>query len=466
MRFNKALMALLGSGLASAHMIMKTPTPYGASSMTNGPLAADGSDYPCKQRPGVYDKGSASNTMAVGSPQTLSFTGSAVHGGGSCQLSLTKDLKPTKDTDFRVILSIEGGCPANTAGNLPPDEHGSGASTFQYSIPQDVAPGDYTLAWTWFNKLGNREMYMNCAPITVTGGSKKRNALAYDSEDNLFAKRDLSTLPKMFTANIQSVSGDCHTVKSSDLAFPDPGAVVQKKGNGTLVPPTGDCKAVSGTSSGAGAGPGSGSGSGSGAVSAAIPSTAPSGAAGEAQAASGSALPSVAASPSAASNGSVPTIGLDTHTILATAVPTPSAAGTAIPSAAGSVVPSAAGSVVPSAAGSVVPSAAGSAVPSAAGSVVPSAAGSVVPSAAASAIPSQPAAASPSGATSSQSCSAGSVVCSPDGSKYGICDNGRAIMQPVARGTKCSGGILVHAKRTTRFQDSPIRRRGGGMGAR
>ena len=113
-------MALLGSGLASAHMIMKTPTPYGASSMTNGPLAADGSDYPCKQRPGVYDKGSASNTMAVGSPQTLSFTGSAVHGGGSCQLSLTKDLKPTKDTDFRVILSIEGGCPANTAvSNFP-----------------------------------------------------------------------------------------------------------------------------------------------------------------------------------------------------------------------------------------------------------------------------------------------------------------------------------------------------------
>lgn len=51
--------------------------------------------------------------MAVGSQQTLSFTGSAVHGGGSCQLSLTKDLKPTKDTDFRVILSIEGGCPAS-----------------------------------------------------------------------------------------------------------------------------------------------------------------------------------------------------------------------------------------------------------------------------------------------------------------------------------------------------------------
>ena len=119
MQFNMALMALLVSG-ASSHMIMKTPTPYGAASINNSPLVADGSDYPCKQRPGVYDKGSASNTMAVGSQQSLSFTGSAVHGGGSCQLSLTKDLKPTKDTDFRVILSIEGGCPASAEVRIFP----------------------------------------------------------------------------------------------------------------------------------------------------------------------------------------------------------------------------------------------------------------------------------------------------------------------------------------------------------
>lgn len=60
-----------------------------------------------------------------------------------------------------VIHSIEGGCPANVDGNLPADPNGDGASTFQFSIPDGINPGDYVLAWTWFNKIGNREMYMN-----------------------------------------------------------------------------------------------------------------------------------------------------------------------------------------------------------------------------------------------------------------------------------------------------------------
>ena len=69
-------------------------------------------------------------------------------------------------------------------------------------------------------------MYMNCAPVTVTGGSQKRDEAntteAYELEDNLFGKRDLSSLPEMFKANIVSVSGDCHTADSADLQFPDP----------------------------------------------------------------------------------------------------------------------------------------------------------------------------------------------------------------------------------------------------
>ena len=236
-----ALLALSGLAPAAAHMLMKTPAPYGAATLNNSPLDASGSDYPCKQRPGVYEAAASKNTMAVGAPQTLSFTGSAVHGGGSCQLAITKDLKPTKDSKFGVILSIEGGCPSGASGNLGNDPSGSGASTFQYTIPAGIAPGDYTLAWTWFNKVGNREMYMNCAPITVTGGSGKRDlndTIIPGVEDEVFEKRDLSSLPPMFKANIQSVSGDCHTKESTDLVFPDPGKNVIKAGKATdLGPP-------------------------------------------------------------------------------------------------------------------------------------------------------------------------------------------------------------------------------------
>ena len=93
-----AITAAVLSGLAHGHMIMKTPTPFGKATLNNSPLAADGSDFPCKQRPDVYDATGISSTMPIGVNQTLSFTGTAVHGGGSCQISLTNDAKPTKNS--------------------------------------------------------------------------------------------------------------------------------------------------------------------------------------------------------------------------------------------------------------------------------------------------------------------------------------------------------------------------------
>ena len=135
-------------------------------------------------------------------------------GGGSCQVSLTKDLEPTKDSVFQVIHSIEGGCPNAAPGNLGEDASAADPTAFDYSIPQGIAPGKYTLAWTWFNKIGNREMYMNCAPIVVSGGGSKRSvddSQTYTSDEHEpsynetaefgLAVRD-ATFPQMFVANI------------------------------------------------------------------------------------------------------------------------------------------------------------------------------------------------------------------------------------------------------------------------
>lgn len=135
-------------------MVITSPVPYGASSLNNSPLEPDGSDFPCKQRSGVYDV-TTMNDIAVGVPQKLSFKGGATHGGGSCQVSVTLDKEPTKDSDWKVIHSIIGGCPSDAPGNANSSPTYLGASQFEFSMPKGMPNGEYTLAWTWFNKVRN-----------------------------------------------------------------------------------------------------------------------------------------------------------------------------------------------------------------------------------------------------------------------------------------------------------------------
>ncbi|KAI5295803.1 hypothetical protein KEM52_000181 [Ascosphaera acerosa] len=265
----------------NAHMIMKTPYPYGPDTLDKSPLQNGMGDFPCKQRPGVYDPPSQENNYAVGESVTLSFTGSAVHGGGSCQISLTTDKKPTKDSKWKVIHSIEGGCPANTAGNLP-DEND--ATTFQFKIPDSISPGEYTLAWTWLNRIGNREYYMNCAPITVEGAKKKRYmpASAQQARSDLIVLDKRDDLPEMFVANING----CMTKESVDVRYPDPGPSVEYAGDPKNLMKVGDVVCSPGPDgkdpvAGAGSSddPGSGSDSGSATSSAAAAPTSTSAAA-------------------------------------------------------------------------------------------------------------------------------------------------------------------------------------------
>ena len=288
----KAAAAILSAvSVVNAHMIMQSPVPYGKSSLNNSPLAGDGSDFPCKQRAGVYEAEGASNVMAIGEPQTLSFIGSAVHGGGSCQVSLSTDLQPTKDSKWMVIHSIEGGCPSNVTGNLDADPSGQGAADFQYTIPEGVAPGDYTIAWSWVNKIGNREFYMNCGPATVTAPKKKRYAPAQKI-------RRQSSFPDMFVANLQGVSNGCATAEGVDVQFPNPGDSVEKGSiNVNLQTPSGCGAAVAQAA---------GSGSGSGAAASASAASGASSADTGAYTASSAAVPSGAAdsAPAPARSGS------------------------------------------------------------------------------------------------------------------------------------------------------------------
>lgn len=199
---------------ATAHMVLEYPIPFNNGSVTNSPLTPE--EFPCKQGPSVYSV-TRMNQWNAGETKTISFFGSVVHGGGSCQFSITTDPEPNKSSQWKVIQSVIGGCPSNITGNFEvADRWAHDAATFPVQMPKDIPSGRYTFAWTWLNKVGNREFYMNCAPIQVgsgTGGGYSGSA-----------SDALAKLPDMFVANLPADS--CHTTQGQDFDYPNPGANV------------------------------------------------------------------------------------------------------------------------------------------------------------------------------------------------------------------------------------------------
>ncbi|KAF2681316.1 lytic polysaccharide monooxygenase [Lentithecium fluviatile CBS 122367] len=193
---------------ASAHMVIQSPVPYSLDKLDNSPISK--AQFPCKVQNGFTV--STMNTMAVGETQKLEFKGSAVHGGGSCQLSVTLDTEPTANSVFKVIKSIEGGCPGV-----------DGPKSYEFTLPDSIPNGKASFAWSWFAKLsGQPEMYMNCAPIEVTGGA---------SDDSAFQQ-----LPDMFVANLDDT---CKSPTNKAVKFPNPGTELEDGGTGDLDAPTG-----------------------------------------------------------------------------------------------------------------------------------------------------------------------------------------------------------------------------------
>src|SRR4051812_2294334 len=82
--------------LVSSHIFMVQPAPY--AGVDSSPLDASGSNFPCKFPGGVGQKEDPKSTFTPGQSGSFSLRGSAVHGGGSCQASITYDNPPTKDS--------------------------------------------------------------------------------------------------------------------------------------------------------------------------------------------------------------------------------------------------------------------------------------------------------------------------------------------------------------------------------
>ncbi|CAI0653698.1 unnamed protein product, partial [Colletotrichum noveboracense] len=211
---------LVSQGMA--HMAMTYPPPLRSkenpfSTSANidysitSPLSASGSDFPCKGTLNLLGTAAAQSvaTWQAGQQYNMTIAGGANHNGGSCQAALSYD----KGQTFTVIHSYIGNCPP------------AGTSSFKFTVPADApASSDALFAWTWFNNVGNREFYMNCAVVTVTGGSSGASSSATSS---------FSSRPKIFEANI---GNGCSTAEGSDVAFPNPGPDVDNTSSKTAPP--------------------------------------------------------------------------------------------------------------------------------------------------------------------------------------------------------------------------------------
>lgn len=216
---------LLGiATVATGHGVMVEPHPYNLETeplLQVSPLNAE-LPFPCQGRTEHVEK---RTTLTAGTTQTVKFWISAVHGGGSCQFSVTYDYPPPADpAKWKTLYSIIGDCPAKAAANLDTIEKdkdgrengpqcGNDSGTecvrqFDVPIPSGIRNSENaTFAFTWFNKIGNREMYMNCAPVSIVGGT--------DDEELM------SSLPPVFVANTPDT---CTTGESGQLLnIPNPG---------------------------------------------------------------------------------------------------------------------------------------------------------------------------------------------------------------------------------------------------
>ncbi|CAL3966795.1 hypothetical protein PZA11_003279 [Diplocarpon coronariae] len=198
------------------HTFMQNPVPFASQLRSNGPMSRDGSDWPCSGEKD-FDPAGVMNIWQRGSTQYLQAMGGASHGGGSCQISVTRDMKPTRYSEWKVIHSIHGGCPIR---NLADANYGLSAtallpSVYNFTIPDWLHVGQGVMAWTWYGRWSVPEMYMNCAPIMILGGGTDTNTTDAARE------KKFDAAPLIFEANN---GNGCWTAnQGSCVEFPEPG---------------------------------------------------------------------------------------------------------------------------------------------------------------------------------------------------------------------------------------------------
>lgn len=214
------LAAFVASG--SAQLFMRSPVPYGYESESDiddeywgAPL--QGGIKPCNFGFTGDTRIYTHNVIPLGEEQDLKLQGQAAYGGGSCQFSLSTDIPPTEESVWKVFYTVEGGCPA---GEDPPPQ--------KFTIPNGIAPGNYTLAWTWVPQT-IQFPFMYCAAITAVDSEIEKPTVE-ESKQRETGLLDRSDFPEMWLGS-PHYPDTCYKMGDNDFQYPEPGQNVDRLGD-------------------------------------------------------------------------------------------------------------------------------------------------------------------------------------------------------------------------------------------
>ena len=127
---------------ASSYYVSQGLVNYNLRSPLN--VSPDFFTFPCKGFPI-----GPSMTTFNGNKITVTLEGTAIHGGGHCQFGISYD-----NSNFIVLYTVLNSCLLDSM-------------TYSFDLPDNAPGGKMTVFWTWVNRVGNREYYMECTDVTV-----------------------------------------------------------------------------------------------------------------------------------------------------------------------------------------------------------------------------------------------------------------------------------------------------------
>lgn len=131
--------------MIEGHVSMSEMPGYYPGGDGLAPLEFDGSNFPCTTTDFTKPNGDGP-ILKPGDQGEITLHGSATHGGGSCQISITYDQPPNPNSVWKVLRSFQGSCPRKGEGNLAANPANPLPKLF-YDVPKGLHDGAATIAW-------------------------------------------------------------------------------------------------------------------------------------------------------------------------------------------------------------------------------------------------------------------------------------------------------------------------------